>query len=373
MYPEDLPNCGCPDPVTPIPTAPAPPACIGGEPCAEVINTTCVRYDGPTVPEVANNGDSLTQVIQNTLLATQGPTGPQGLQGNTGPAGAQGVQGPTGETGAQGIAGAVGPAGLIWEGTWVSGTSYSVNDAVAYGGASYFCYNATSGTTNPALDTANWALLASQGAQGIQGVAGPTGPQGEAGATGAQGIAGPEGPEGPAGPSGSSGLSDVFATAIVSVSAISPLQLIETFTIPANTFGSGSVFKFDAQFTRDRVLNPSNAQRFITIKNGTAPTTLDTGLQIYNKNLNAIAFNIADSFTITDEFTFGLDTTTDVLSGAPARSLFDSGVAVTVSQSSGVNHNVASIDWTQDVQVGFFVQYSSGDTQNIGLRYYKVY
>ncbi len=95
--------------------------------------------------------------------------------------GVVGPQGPIGPTGPQGPAGAVGPAGLTWRGTWVSGTSYVLNDAVGYNGASYFCILATSGTTNPASATSNWALLASQGAQGP---AGPTGPQGPAGPAG---------------------------------------------------------------------------------------------------------------------------------------------------------------------------------------------
>ena len=91
------------------------------------------------------------------------------------PAGAQGPQGP------QGVPGPVGPAGLNWQGSWVSGASYVVDDAVGYGGASWFCINNTSGTTNPSADPTNWALLASQGAtgpQGPQGIQGPAGPSG---------------------------------------------------------------------------------------------------------------------------------------------------------------------------------------------------
>ena len=108
-------------------------------------------------------------------LANGGVIGPEGPQG---PTGAQGIQGITG------TAGAVGPAGLNWQGEWISGTSYVADDAVGYGGASYFCILATSGTTTPNLATTNWALLASQGAQGIQGVQGPTGAQGASGGAG---------------------------------------------------------------------------------------------------------------------------------------------------------------------------------------------
>jgi len=95
-----------------------------------------------------------------------------------------GAQGPQGVQGPAGPLGPVGPAGLNWQGAWVSGTSYVADDAVGYGGASWFCILATSGTTTPNLATTNWALLASQGAQGIQGVQGPTGAQGASGGAG---------------------------------------------------------------------------------------------------------------------------------------------------------------------------------------------
>ena len=112
---------------------------------------------------------------------------------NTSAAGPQGVQGPAGPPGP------VGPAGLTWQGSWVSGTSYVLNDAVGYNGASYFCILATSGTTAPPSATSNWALLAAQGATGPAGAQGPTG------ATGPQGIQGPAGPQGPIGATGATG------------------------------------------------------------------------------------------------------------------------------------------------------------------------
>lgn len=91
----------------------------------------------------------------------------------------EGVQGPMGP---QGVPGPVGPAGLNWQGAWVSGGNYVIDDAVGYEGASWFCISATTGSTPPTLDTASWALLASQGATG------PQGPQGLIGLTGPQGI-----------------------------------------------------------------------------------------------------------------------------------------------------------------------------------------
>ena len=134
------------------------------------------------------------------LLATSGAAGPQGP---VGPTGATGAAGETGPQGIQGVAGPVGPAGLNWQGSWVSGTSYVADDAVGYNGASYFCILATSGTTNPSVDTTHWALLASQGAIGPQGPTGATGAAGPTGPQGPQGVAGATGATGPMGPAGS--------------------------------------------------------------------------------------------------------------------------------------------------------------------------
>jgi hypothetical protein len=92
------------------------------------------------------------------------------------PSGAQGPIGP------QGVPGPVGPAGLNWQGAWSALNTYVVDDAVGYGGASWFCIaNVGPSVTTPDVDTTNWALLASQGAtgpqgpQGIQGIQGPSG------------------------------------------------------------------------------------------------------------------------------------------------------------------------------------------------------
>lgn len=95
------------------------------------------------------------------------------------PPGAQGPIGP------QGVPGPVGPAGLNWQGAWSAAGTYVADDAVGFGGASYFCINPVGPSpTDPATDTINWALLASQGAIGPQGPQGIQGPQGPAGAGG---------------------------------------------------------------------------------------------------------------------------------------------------------------------------------------------
>jgi len=142
----------------------------------------------------------------------QGPQGPPGPQGPVGSVGSQGVQGIQGQQGLQGPAGAIGPAGLNWQGSWSALGVYAADDAVGFGGASYFCVNAVGpSVSDPTVDTVNWALLANIGAtgpQGIPGVAGPagaagaTGPAGPQGAQGIQGIQGIQGVPGPVGPAG---------------------------------------------------------------------------------------------------------------------------------------------------------------------------
>lgn len=94
--------------------------------------------------------------------------------------GPQGIQGPAGPPGP------VGPAGLNWQGAWDTDSSYVVDDAVGFNGASWFCISDVTGTgnSNPEEDTTSWALLAAQGAVGPQGPQGPTGPQGPQGPQG---------------------------------------------------------------------------------------------------------------------------------------------------------------------------------------------
>jgi hypothetical protein len=88
-----------------------------------------------------------------------GSQGPQGDKGDTGATGAQGPQGNKGDTGATGATGATGQ-GYNWRSGWVSGTSYSTYDMVSYGGASYVCILAISGTTSPDSDGTHWSLVA---------------------------------------------------------------------------------------------------------------------------------------------------------------------------------------------------------------------
>lgn len=182
----------------------------------------------------------------NGVTGSQGATGAQGSYGPTGyqgPTGPQGIYGATGPQGYQGSVGAVGPAGLVWKGLWSSSSTYSVNDTVGFTGASWFCIATVSSATisNPYQTSANWALLADQGApgvqgdqgsigaqgvtgpQGVQGIQGVTGPQGfglqgPTGSIGVQGVTGPQGPLGITGPQGTqgpagdgSGMSNIFS------------------------------------------------------------------------------------------------------------------------------------------------------------------
>ena len=195
---------------------------------------------GPDGPQGVQGPQGVTG-----LQGIQGPQGVQGIQGVTGPTGAQGPQGPEGAAstivgapgppgpdgvqgpqGIQGITGSISPAGLTWEGTWNPLSTYAIDDAVGFNGASYFCIAPVGpSVTNPASDPAHWSLLANQGPTGPQGpigltgpastIVGATGPQGFAGPQGPQGIQGPigltgiQGPQGPAGPTGITGLQGI--------------------------------------------------------------------------------------------------------------------------------------------------------------------
>ena len=144
--------------------------------------------------------------------------------------GPQGIQGPAGPPGP------VGPAGLEWQGAWDTNSSYAVNDAVGFNGASWFCISEVTGTgnSNPEEDTVSWALLAAQGAVGPQGAQGPTGPQG---------------PQGPTGPQGAQG-NVIYTEESVTTESISIAQ---------DTDGIGfDLGKITKNFTRAFVSSPTN-------------------------------------------------------------------------------------------------------------------
>jgi len=157
---------------------------------------------GPTGPQGPQGVAGITGP-QGAASTVAGPIGPQGLQGIAGVAGAQGS---TGATGIQGAVGPIGPAGLNWQGTYSITGAYVLNDAVGFGGASYYnILPCTNCQLNPSLNTTNWALLANIGATGATGPTGPQGIQGLIGATGATGLQGIQGIQGVAGTAGAGG------------------------------------------------------------------------------------------------------------------------------------------------------------------------
>jgi hypothetical protein len=168
----------------------------------------------------------------------QGPPGPAGADGAPGPTGATGVQGPIGP---QGVPGPVGPAGLTWQGLWSAATIYADNDAVSFGGASYFCYNPAGvgpSALDPTVDTANWALLAAEGAVG------PQGPQGLAGA----------------------GRPNFSSTGLFTTNSLTNVQLT-SILIPANTFTSNDAFSLVAQFAKSVDLYQCNFAVYVNTVN----------------------------------------------------------------------------------------------------------
>jgi hypothetical protein len=105
------------------------------------------------------------------------------------PAGPTGPQGVAGVAGATGAPGPVGPAGLNWQGAWSAGGTYIIDDAVGYGGASWFCIDPVGpSATTPDTDPTNWALLAAEGAPGSTGATGLQGPTGAAGPSNALSV-----------------------------------------------------------------------------------------------------------------------------------------------------------------------------------------
>lgn len=119
--------------------------------------------------------------------------------------GPQGAPGAAGAAGPKGDPGPVGPAGLVWRGAWSNANAYAVNDAVGWGGSSYFATVAKAAGSPPPTGTAadpgtddnalnaGWALLSVQGATGPQGNAGPQGNPGAKGDAGAPGATGTRG------------------------------------------------------------------------------------------------------------------------------------------------------------------------------------
>jgi len=157
-----------------------------------------------------------------------------------GPTGAQGVAGPTGAAGAPGP---VGPAGLNWQGSWSALGTYVIDDAVGYGGASWFCIDPVGpSATNPSADPTNWALLAAQGANGTTGATGLQGPTGAAGPSNVLSI-------------GSVTTLAAGSSATATITGSSPIQTLN-LGIPQGAAGSSTAAVLIAKISQSGINTP---------------------------------------------------------------------------------------------------------------------
>ena len=269
------------------------------------------------------------------------------------PPGAQGPVGP------QGVPGPVGPAGLNWQGAWSAAGTYVVDDAVGFGGASWFCIaNVGPGGANPPADPTSWALLASQGA---------TGPQGP------QGIQGPVGPSGTATPSFSkvpSGLVSVGGT-----------PLVVTFsTIPANTYNNTSWPIFCVKTALQKLVSATTMRVRVYISNtaptqgaayGTVGATLIADAETTTTGVNQRVIKIEKDIWFTNNTVQFLNNGSN-----PNTGFSDSGIGSNagVTYNSGIFNNAMSfgtINWSLNTYIVVVVE-SIGGTTTIGARYLSV-
>jgi hypothetical protein len=202
--------------------------------------------------------------------------------------------GPQGPIGPQGVPGPVGPAGLVWQGLWSASLGYSENDAVSFGGASYFCYNPAGvgpSAINPATDTANWALLAAEGATG------------------------PQGPQGPAG-----GTSKVFSSTAIgtTVTGTTAPTISQSFLVPANTLITSGVLQITWGVQRTTAVSGLNTRVYVNTTNSLSGATLiatggnllipATGINSYYQSIRTIqkinntAYIFSNTFPTASEY-----------------------------------------------------------------------
>lgn len=140
---------------------------------------------GEFILSLKNTGASTLELAASVML-TMRPLGAEGtlLVGSviTGPQGQPGQRGAPGPQGIPGTGGAGSP-GMVWQGAWVNGLSYSVDDVVSYAYAgtygSWICRVANTavyGVNDPQTSAVVWNPVAYGVA--VSGTAGPTGPAG---------------------------------------------------------------------------------------------------------------------------------------------------------------------------------------------------
>lgn len=267
------------------------------------------------------------------------------------PAGAQGPIGP------QGVPGPVGPAGLNWQGAWSNVGVYVVNDAVGFGGASWFCINPVGPSpSDPASDPLNWALLAAQGS---------TGPQGP------QGIQGPVGPAGSSNPNFS-----VVPSGLVVAS--SPFNVVVSFsTIPANTFNNTTrpILTIKSVLQKIASLNTMVVRLYISNNVPFQGTDYNTAGATLLAEVDTATNGAAQRIVKIEKDVFFSGATAVFLPlGLPIDGFSDSAIG---ANSSTYNSNIFSngllvgtINWTQNVYIVATVQSSA--TDQIGSRYLSV-
>lgn len=177
----------------------------------------------------------------------------------------------SGAGGPQGIPGPVGPAGLTWSGLWSATSSYSMNYAVGYASASWWCISDVTGATgndSPDMDTIHWTLLAAQGSpgpQGGQGEHGLDGPRGLTGATGFMGATGPIGVTGPTGPSGTFATSSFYIQGgtMYSYNTTSSIYRSGSLTIGTSSSSSSKLRVYSTQSGAFQLQDGTQAENYI--------------------------------------------------------------------------------------------------------------
>lgn len=206
----------------------------------------------------------------------------------------------------EGIRGADGD--ITWQGTWNSGTNYSINNAVHYNGSAYV---ALQGNTNviPSSNTSIWSFMVSKGdtgATGTQGVTGETGAKGSIGDTGAQGPqgssgqAGPQGNQGTQGPTGATG-----SAATISVGSVTTGNVGSSATVT----NSGSSSAATLNFTIPTGADGADGSQGPAGNNGTAATISVGSTTTGNAGSSATVTNSGSSSSATFNFTIPKGTT----------------------------------------------------------------
>jgi hypothetical protein len=249
-----------------------------------------------------------TVAITYDNLASQIGPGTQGPTGAQGPIGPQGVPGP------------VGPAGLIWQGLWSALGVYAENDAVSFAGASYFCYNPAGvgpSALDPVTDTANWALLAAEGATG------PQGPQG------IQGLPG-------------TGSSSFSSTGTFSTNSLTN-EILTSILIPANTYSGTEGVSINAHLTKPSGFIGTATYHINTVNSLSGATLLATfdslSTSRYMGMIRTIYLDGASTYVFNPSFSSTSDNTT-----------------------TGAIPTTVTIDWTQNQYIIL-----AGKTSNASL------